>query len=58
MSESKLDKGKLFKKLHQLQKRITRALTFSHSEEKIKLREAREKKLIEKIKGKNIPRNQ
>lgn len=53
MSDKKLDKGKLFKKLHQLQKRITRALTFSHSEEKIKLREFREKKIIEKINGKN-----
>jgi len=53
MSEKKLDKGKLFKKLHQLQKRITRAFTFSHSEDKVKLREAREKKLLEQIKGKN-----
>jgi hypothetical protein len=53
MSEKKLDKGKLFKKLHQLQKRLTRAFAFSHSEDKTKVREAREKKLLEQIKGKN-----
>lgn len=54
MSEKKADKGKFFKKLHALQKRIFRALSNpGHSEEKIKIREARERKLIEQIKGKN-----
>jgi TRAP-type C4-dicarboxylate transport system substrate-binding protein len=54
MSEKKADKGKFFKKLHQLQKRLFRSLmNEGHSEEKIKIREAQEKKLIEKIKGKN-----
>jgi hypothetical protein len=54
MSEKKADKGKFFKKLHQLQKRLTRAfMNEGHSEEKTKIRVAQEKKLIEKIKGKN-----
>lgn len=52
MSAKKLDKGKLFHKLHQLQKRVTRWLGNGH-EEKIKIAEVREKELLQKIKGKN-----
>lgn len=55
MSEKKLDKGKLFHKLHQLQKRLFRSKTNDghHSVIEDKIIEAKEKHLIEKIKGKN-----
>jgi hypothetical protein len=54
MSEKKLDKGKLFQKLHKLQKQLFRTeQNEGHSEDKVKLREVREYKLLEKIKGKN-----
>lgn len=52
MSHKKLDKGKLFTKLHQLQKRVTRWLS-TGNDDKVKVAEVKEKKLIEKIKGKN-----
>ena len=51
MSEKKEDKGKLFHKLHQLQKRVTRWITNGHSD-KVKEGKHREKKLLEKIKSK------
>lgn len=49
MSEKKENKGKLFHKLHQLQKRVTRWITNGKSD-KVKVGENREKKLLEKIK--------
>jgi hypothetical protein len=54
MSEKKNDKGKLFHKLHQLQKRLFRSKTNEghHNNEQDKLIEVKEKHLIEKIKGK------
>lgn len=51
MSEKKEDKGKLFHKLHQLQKRVTRWITNGHTD-KVKEGQHREKKLLEKIKSK------
>ena len=46
-------KFKLFHKVHQLQKRLTRTkLNEGHSSEKISLRERRIKKLINRIKEK------
>lgn len=54
MSEKKLDKGKLFKKLHKLQKQLFRTeQNEGHSEDKAQLRKVRQYKLLEKIKGKN-----
>ena len=55
MSNKLLDKGKLFHKLHQLQKRLFRSKTNEghHSVLEDKIIEARERNLIEKIKGKN-----
>ena len=55
MSEKKLDKGKLFHKLHQLQKKLFRSKTNEghHTVIEDKIIESREKHLIEKIKGKN-----
>ena len=50
MSEKKTDKGKLYKKLHQLQKRVTRWLS-NGSIDKVKEAEYKEKQIIEKIKG-------
>lgn len=50
MSEKKQDKGKLFHKLHQLQKRITRWLK-SGKEDKAKEAEIKEKKLLNRIKA-------
>jgi hypothetical protein len=50
MSNKKTDKGKLFHKLHHLQKMVTRLLKFG---KKDKMIEVQEKHLIEKIKGKN-----
>jgi hypothetical protein len=51
MSEKKENKGKLFHKLHQLQKRVTRWLTNGH-DDKVKEGKQREKKLLDKIKSK------
>ncbi len=52
MSHKKSDKGKLFHKLHQLQKRMTRmTVNDGHSEEKFKLRQSRINDLIQAIKG-------
>ena len=52
MSEKKSDKGKLFKKLHQLQKRMTRMqVNDGHSEDKFKIRQSRISGLLEAIKG-------
>ena len=50
MSNKKEDKGKLFHKLHHLQKMVTRLLQRG---KKDKMIEIQEKHLIEKIKGKN-----
>jgi hypothetical protein len=50
MSENKIDKGKLFNKLHQLQKRLARF--FKNKQKKnAELIEHRKKHLLEKIKG-------
>ncbi len=52
MSNKKSDKGKLFKKLHQLQKRMTRMTSNDgHSEDKYKIRQSRINDLIDAIKG-------
>lgn len=52
MSQKKSDKGKLFKKLHQLQKRMTRmTINEGHSTDKLKIRQSRIKDLIDAIKG-------
>ena len=51
MSKKKEDKGKLFHKLHQLQKRVTRWITNGYFD-KVKEGQHREKELLEKIKGK------
>jgi hypothetical protein len=52
MSQKKSDKGKLFKKLHQLQKRMTRMyVNDGHSEDKYKIRQSRISSLLEAIKG-------
>lgn len=51
MSKKKEDKGKLFHKLHQLQKRVTRWITNGYFD-KAKEGQHREKELLEKIKGK------
>ena len=52
MSQKKSDKGKLFKKLHQLQKRMTRMhVNDGHSEDKHKIRQSRISSLLEAIKG-------
>ncbi len=52
MSNKKSDKGKLYHKLHQLQKRVTRMKdNDGHSAEKFTLRMSRIKTLIEGIRG-------
>ncbi len=52
MSNKKSDKGKLFKKLHQLQKRMTRMTSNEgHSEDKYKIRQSRINVLVDAIKG-------
>lgn len=54
MSKKVLDKGKIFHKIHQLQKRLTRSdSNDGHSVDKIKIRKSIIKKLQEKIYGKN-----
>ena len=50
MSENKQDQGKLFHKLHQLQKRVTRWLK-NGQQEKVKEAEAKEKKILNRIKA-------
>ena len=58
MSKKLLDKDKLRKKLHKLQKQLFRSKNNpGHSEEKEKIRLVRINKLKEKIKGKNKPNN-
>jgi hypothetical protein len=57
MSNKVLDKGKLFHKIHQLQKRLTRSeQNEGHSDNKIIFRKSLIKKLQEKIYGKNKPK--
>lgn len=51
MSSKKEDKGKLYKKLHTLQKLFTRLMRLGRTDE-IKEVEIKEKHIIEKIKGK------
>jgi hypothetical protein len=59
MSKKLLDKNKLRKKLHKLQKQLTRSKNNpGHSEEKDTIRMVRINKLKEKIKGNNKPNNQ
>lgn len=54
MSAKKVDKGKLYHKLHQLQKKLFRTSeNEGHSEEKIVIRKSMIKKIQEKIYGKN-----
>ena len=52
MSNSKVNKGKLYHKLHQLQKAVTRFLNLGKKDE-VKDLEMREKNLLEKIKGRH-----
>jgi hypothetical protein len=52
MSDKKIDRGKLFHKLHQLQKIVTRFLKFGKVDEASEI-EKREKKILNKIKGRN-----
>jgi hypothetical protein len=52
MSNSKVDRGRLFHKLHQLQKRVTLFLKTGKFKEVSEL-EMKEKHLIEKIKGRH-----
>ena len=52
MSNKKLDKGKLFHKLHQLQKRLTRMnVNEGHSQEKYAIRNSRIRTLLEATRG-------
>jgi hypothetical protein len=52
MSQKKSDKGKLFKKLHQLQKRMTRMYTNEgHANDKLKIRKSRINDLLDALKG-------
>jgi hypothetical protein len=49
----KIDKSKLYHKLHQLQKRLSRSTeNEGHSEEKLPKRKGQLKRLLEKIRGK------
>ena len=50
MSEKKKNTGKLFHKLHQLQKRVTRWVQNDHPE-KVKEAEIQEKKILTRIKA-------
>lgn len=52
MSNKKTDKGKLYHKLHHLQKMVTRLLKIGKKED-VKMLEVQEHHLQEKIKGKN-----
>jgi hypothetical protein len=51
MSEKKIDKGKVAKKLHQLQKKLNR-VEENESWLSRKIKQIREFKLIEKLRGK------
>ena len=51
MSEKKIDKGKVAKKLHRLQKKLNRTEE-NESWLSRKLKEVREHKLIQKLRGK------
>jgi len=52
MSNKKLDKGKLFHKLHQLQKRLTRMnVNEGHSQEKYAIRKSLIRTLLEATRG-------
>ena len=55
MSEKKTDKGKIAKKLHHLQKSITRSVEHPGHHSKLDdiIIKSKEKKLVEKLKGKN-----
>lgn len=50
MSEKKIDKGKVAKKLHKLQKKLNR-IEENESWEDVKIKQVREYKLIEKLRG-------
>lgn len=52
MSDKKIDRGKLFHKLHQLQKIVTRFIKFGKVGEAAEI-EKREKRILNKIKGRN-----
>ena len=54
MSERKLDKGKEYQKLHKLQKKLGR-VEENESWISKKLKQIREFKIIERIRGKNKP---
>lgn len=55
MSEKKSDKGKIAKKLHHLQKSISRSEGHPghHTSLEDKIIKSKERKLVEKLKGKN-----
>lgn len=56
MSKNKVDKGKVAKKLHQLQKRMTRMETNTgHSLDKLGKRKGILRKLLDILKGKGKP---
>lgn len=52
MSNKKMNKGKLYQKLHHLQKLVGRLLKLGKKDD-VKMLEIQEHHLIEKIKGKN-----
>ena len=54
MSEKKIDKAKVAKKLHQLQNKLNR-VEENESWIKRKIKQVREHKLIQKLRGKNKP---
>jgi hypothetical protein len=52
MSEKKIDKGKVAKKLHKLQKKLNR-VEENESWISRKIKQVREHKLVQKLRGKN-----
>ena len=56
MSEKKIDKGRVAKKLHQLQKKLNR-VEENESWISKKIKQVREHKLIQKLRGKNKIKN-
>ena len=56
MSEKKIDKAKVAKKLHQLQKKLNR-VEENDSWISRKIKQIREHKLIQKLRGKNKIKN-
>jgi hypothetical protein len=56
MSEKKIDKGKVAKKLHQLQKKLNR-VEENESWISKKIKQVREHKLIQKLRGKTKIKN-